>query len=108
MRLLASCLILLSVAAGGCVDDSDDSLDVVVVVQETNVPCTGECPSPCETRFDYELEVQTTCGAFIDVTVCSERVLCAAEIDEAVAGVRSCEHTDGSYRTSADADCGPG
>lgn len=97
LRLLA----LLVAAASACGGDS--GIDALVVVQETNVP---DDPPPCpDHEHDYTVEVVTECDQGTrEVHVCSDEALCDAQIEAAVAAIRTCDEFTG-YETEIPPDC---
>jgi hypothetical protein len=83
-------LLLLSLAAA-CGDPGND---VLVVVQETNMP---EPPPPCDGfAYDYEINVVTECDlGDREVHVCTDQELCEEQLDELVEPLRTCEQVHG-------------
>jgi hypothetical protein len=89
------CLALLLFALAAC---SDGSTDVLVVVQETNVP--GTLPDPCDGRVRQDVEVTRTCdGMPVRVVVCSDQPLCQAAVDAIVEPIESCDETRTDFQT---------
>jgi hypothetical protein len=97
LRLLPALLAWLA-----CGDDPGPGIDALVVVQETNTP---DPPEPCEGfEHRYTVDVVTECGqGTLQVDVCSDEPLCAAQLDQVVTGIRTCDEVHG-YETEADAD----
>ena len=95
-------LLLLGVASAACGDDPGPGIDALVVVQETNTP---DPPPPCEGfAHRYTVDVVTECDQGTrQVDVCSDEPLCDAQLEEAVAGIRTCDQQHG-YDVEVDAD----
>lgn len=92
--------LLLSVLAA-C-GDGDPGVDAFVVVQETNTP---DEPPPCEGfTHHYAVDVVTECDqGTLEIDVCSDEALCEAQLDQAVAGIRTCDERH-SHGVEVDAD----
>ncbi len=84
---------------------SDGSIDVLVVVQETNIP---DPPDPCDGRIRQDVEgVIRTCDQTqtpVRVVLCSDEPLCQEAVDAIVAAIVACDETRLSFETASICD----
>lgn len=98
-RLLLPLIVILAAAC------SDLSIDVLVVVQETNIP---DEPDPCEGRVRRDVEgVIRVCDQTqtpVRVVLCSEEPLCQEAVDAIVDAIESCDETRLDFETESICD----
>jgi hypothetical protein len=81
---------------------TDGGIDVLVVVQETNVP---DPPDPCDGRARRDVEITRTCDEVpVRVVICTDAPLCDAAVDAIVAEIESCAETRLSFEAEP-AEC---
>jgi hypothetical protein len=87
-------LLSIVVALAAC---TDGGIDVLVVVQETNVP---DPPDPCDGRSRTDVDIVRECDQVpVRVVLCSDEPLCQAAVDAIVDQVESCAETRLSFET---------
>ena|SRR5688572_18035588 len=94
MRLVPLVLIA-ALLACACAEDTPP--DIVVVIQETNVP---DELGPCaEKPHQYMRSGDIVCDAWpeTNIRICSDTPLCDAQVDDIVARVIACETSAGDY-----------
>jgi hypothetical protein len=92
-------LFALSFCLAAC---GDGSIDVLVVVQETNVP---DPPDPCDGRVRQDVDgVIRICDQTqmpVRVVLCSDEPLCQEAVDAIVDAVESCDETRLSFEVES-------
>jgi hypothetical protein len=86
--MIARIASLLLIAFAAC---GDGGIDPVVVVQETNRPCTTE-ECVCERAHRVERAVTRSCdGVTATIVVCADHVVCEQAIDAVADRVIACD-----------------
>ncbi len=84
---------------------TDGAIDVLVVVQETNIP---DEPDPCEGRVRRDVEgVIRVCDQTqtpVRVVLCSDEPLCQEAVDAIVDAIESCDETRLDFETESICD----
>jgi hypothetical protein len=95
LRILLACLLTTAACTGA-------GIDVLVVVQETNVP---DPPDPCDGRERRDVDITRSCDEVpVRVVICTDAPLCDAAVDAIVAEIESCAETRLSFEAEP-AEC---
>lgn len=96
---IVSVALALALAQPACV--AERSPEVLVVVQETNVPFAA-----CDTVHEYTQALPSPCGGLdLHVQICTDEPLCQSQIDALIAPIASCEEARRNYRATPSPDC---
>lgn len=78
---------------------SDEPVDALVVVQETNL-------TSCQETHSYSRTVQRECtGSEVKVLVCSASELCEAQLNDLTSSVATCDNSTDNFHAQSFASC---
>ena len=94
-RALLTVTMLWAIGCGG----SEEPVDALVVVQETNLLA-------CEKAYSYDREVQRTCDdRGVAVEVCSDHELCDAQLTALTATIAACDNAEDVFMAETTQGC---